>query len=91
MNDSSLHERAGRFLSALRHCQVLNMQVHSVDGEGIILRLPYSSSIVGNPQTGAVHGGAITTLMDTALGMATLCSLPEFEVCPTLDLSLIHI
>lgn len=86
MNDSSLQERAERFLSALRHCQVLNMQVHSVDGEGLILRLPYSPSIVGNPQTGAVHGGAITTLMDTALGMATLCSLPEFEVCPTLDL-----
>lgn len=86
MNDSSLQERAGRFLSALRHCQVLNMQVHAVDGEGIVLRMPYSPSIVGNPQTGAVHGGAITTLMDTALGMATLCALPEFEVCPTLDL-----
>lgn len=86
MNESSLLERAGRFLSALRHCQVLNMQVHHADEEGIILRLPYSPSIVGNPQTGAVHGGAITTLMDTALGMATLCALPEFEVCPTLDL-----
>ena len=62
------------------------MQVHEVDEEGIILRLPYSRAIVGNPQTGAIHGGAITTLMDTALGMATLCALPEFEVCPTLDL-----
>ncbi|HCN45509.1 MAG TPA: thioesterase [Pseudomonas sp.] len=86
MNESSLLQRAGRFLSALRHCQVLNMQVHRAEEEGIILRLPYSLSIVGNPQTGAVHGGAITTLMDTALGMATLCALPEFEVCPTLDL-----
>lgn len=86
MNESPLLERARRFLGALRHCQVLNMQVHSADPEGIVLRLPYSSSIVGNPQTGAVHGGAITTLMDTALGMATLCALPEFEVCPTLDL-----
>jgi acyl-coenzyme A thioesterase PaaI-like protein len=24
--------------------------------------------------------------MDTACGMSTLCVLPEFEVCPTLDL-----
>lgn len=86
MNETPLLHRAIRFLSALRHCQKLNMQVHSADAEGIVLRLPYSPSIVGNPQTGAIHGGAITTLMDTALGMATLCSLPEFEVCPTLDL-----
>lgn len=86
MNESPLLARAERFLSALRHCQKLHMQVHSVDAEGIVLRLPYSSSIVGNPQTGAIHGGAITTLMDTALGMATLCVLPDFEVCPTLDL-----
>ena len=86
MNDSPLLQRAKRFLSALRHCQVLKMEVAAVDDESIVLRLPYSPSIVGNPQTGAIHGGAITTLMDTALGMATLCALPEFEVCPTLDL-----
>lgn len=86
MSDSPLMQRAQRFLSALRHCQVLNMEVHCVDEESITLSLPYSPTIVGNPQTGAIHGGAITTLMDTALGMATLCALPEFEVCPTLDL-----
>ncbi|OAI94208.1 thioesterase [Pseudomonas putida] len=85
-SESSLLQRAERFLSALRHCQVLNMQVECANGEGITLRMPWSPLIVGNPQTGAVHGGAITTLMDTALGMATLCALPEFEVCPTLDL-----
>ncbi|MNN68380.1 Thioesterase superfamily protein [compost metagenome] len=33
-----------------------------------------------------MHGGALTTLMDTTCGMATLCVLPRFEVCPTLDL-----
>lgn len=86
MNETPLMERSRRFLSALRHCQVLKMHVHEVDEKGITLILPYSPSIVGNPQTGAIHGGAITTLMDTALGMATLCALPEFEVCPTLDL-----
>jgi uncharacterized protein (TIGR00369 family) len=56
------------------------------DGDGMTLVLPLSPAIVGNPQTGAVHGGALTTLMDTTCGMATLCVLPRFEVCPTLDL-----
>lgn len=86
MNETPLMQRARRFLSALRHCQLLKMQVQEIDEQAVTLVLPYSPSIVGNPQTGAIHGGAITTLMDTALGMATLCALPEFEVCPTLDL-----
>ncbi|NIF27236.1 PaaI family thioesterase [Pantoea sp. Tr-811] len=86
MNDSNLQAMAERFLGALKHCQVLQMRVAQADAQGITLELPWSPSIVGNPQTGAVHGGALTTLMDTTCGMATLCVLPRFEVCPTLDL-----
>ncbi|KAF1066564.1 MAG: hypothetical protein GAK45_01883 [Pseudomonas citronellolis] len=86
MSSSPLIERVERFLSALRHCQVLGISAHAVDGRGLTLRLPYSAAIVGNPQSGVVHGGAITTLMDTTCGISTLCVLPEFELCPTLDL-----
>ena len=86
MTDNPIFERATRFLSALRHCQVLDLRVHSATEQGITITLPYSAHIVGNPQTGVIHGGAITTLMDSACGMATLCVLPQFEVCPTLDL-----
>lgn len=86
MAQSPILERATRFLSALRHCQVLGISMHSASTDGITLTLPYSPHIVGNPQTGVIHGGALTSLMDTACGMATLCVLPEFEVCPTLDL-----
>ena len=63
MSTSPVLERAQRFLSALRHCQVLGMQVHAASAEGLTLRLPYSQHIVGNPDSGVIHGGAITTLM----------------------------
>ena len=86
MSDSTLMPMAGRFLSALKHCQLLQMRVAKADADGMTLIMPWSAAIVGNPQTGAVHGGALTTLMDTTCGMATLCVLPRFEVCPTLDL-----
>ncbi|CRM60783.1 thioesterase domain-containing protein [Pseudomonas sp. FH4] len=86
MTDNPLLERAARFVSALRHCQVLGIEVHDASADGMTLLLPYSPQIVGDPQTGIIHGGALTSLMDTACGMATLCVLPEFEVCPTLDL-----
>jgi uncharacterized protein (TIGR00369 family) len=86
MSDSPIVERAQRFLAVLRHCQLLGMSVESADAQGLILRLPYSPQIVGNPETGVIHGGAITTLMDTTCGISTVCVLPEFEICPTLDL-----
>ena len=86
MSDSLMLERAQRFLSALRHCQVLGMRVHGVTPAGLTLCLPYSTQIIGNPETGVIHGGAITTLMDTTCGISTVCVLPEFEVCPTIDL-----
>jgi uncharacterized protein (TIGR00369 family) len=86
MSDSSILGRAQQFLTALRHCQVLGIQVHSALPSGLTLRLPYSAQIVGNPETGVIHGGAITTLMDTTCGIATVCVLAEFEICPTIDL-----
>ena len=86
MTENSLLERATRFVSALRHCQVLGITVYTASEEGMTLALPYGPTTVGDPQTGVIHGGALTSLMDTACGMATLCVLPEFEVCPTLDL-----
>lgn len=86
MNNNPLVQRAERFLSALRHCQVLGMKVDAATEKGLTLLLPYSEKIVGNPENGVIHGGAITTLMDTTCGISTVCFLPEFEVCPTLDL-----
>lgn len=86
MNNNSLVQRAERFLSALRHCQVLGMTVETATEQGLTLRLPYSEKIIGNPENGVIHGGAITTLMDTTCGISTVCFLPDFEVCPTLDL-----
>ena len=75
MTENSLLERARRFVSALRHCQVLGITVHEANRDGMTLVLPYSPAIVGDPQSGVIHGGALTSLMDTACGMATLCVL----------------
>jgi uncharacterized protein (TIGR00369 family) len=61
----SIEERARNFLGVLRHCQFLGMSVEQADEKGLLLKLPYDQRIVGNPVTGVIHGGAITTLMDT--------------------------
>jgi len=70
----------------LAQCQELGIKVVTARENELILELPYSEKIIGNPDTGVIHGGAITTLMDTTAGAGVLCGMPEFELCPTLDL-----
>lgn len=80
--------RGERFISMLRHVQVLGLTVESADAAErcVVMKLPYAEQIIGNPMKGIVHGGALTTLMDTACGTAVFAVLPDFELCPTLDL-----
>lgn len=82
----SIKTRAERFLATLRHCQLLGLTVVDANEQQLTMRLPYRPDIVGNPMTGTVHGGSLTTLMDTACGTAVFSVLPGFELCPTLDL-----
>lgn len=81
-----LFNQVEAFISVLAQCQALGITVTSARENELILELPYSEGIVGNPDTLVIHGGAITTLMDTTAGAAVICAMPEFELCPTLDL-----
>ena len=47
------------------------------------MRLPYSPHVVGNPDTGVVHGGVITALLDHACGMAVGSALGVIVTDPT--------
>ena len=49
-------------------------------------RLPYSEKLVGDPQTGVVHGGVITGLLDHTCGLAVVAKLREVMSVATLDL-----
>ncbi len=86
MNDETRIDRVNRFVNTLNQARELGLITRDA-GEGyLVLELPYSEKIIGNPDTGAIHGGAITTLMDTASGSVMICALDHFELCPTLDL-----
>ena len=50
------------------------------------MRLPYAAHLVGNPDDGVLHGGAITSLMDAACGMAVMVRLGQGAPIATLDL-----
>lgn len=56
-------------------------------GEGeATLRLPYRADLVGNLETGVLHGGCLTTLLDATAGASVYLRLDEPTSIATLDL-----
>ena len=68
------------------HFQALGMSVLPIEHGKLSLLLPYSDRIVGNPETGVVHGGCLTALLDTVCGLAAATALDDLCLCPTIDL-----
>ncbi len=85
-----LTQLASRFTGQLTQCRKLGLKVHEASEHHVLIELPYSTELIGYPDTGVIHGGVVTTLMDTACGSAVVCAIFEkfnsLEISPTLDL-----
>lgn len=68
------------------HARALGMNVVNAKRGEAWLSVPYREELVGNPQTGVIHGGVITSLLDNACGIAVQLSLPARMSIATLDL-----
>ena len=79
-------DMASRMIDAIRHCAVLKMRAVEASPGKVKIQLPYQENLIGHPGTGSIHGGVLTTLMDSACGFAAILSLDEPQICPTLDL-----
>lgn len=62
--------------------QAVGAQVVESEPGRSLMRLPYSPFIVGNPDTGVVHGGVITGMLDHACGMAVGSKLGALSAIP---------
>lgn len=77
---------AEQFISAIPHCKALNMKLTHI-GDGVAeMELPYDLRIVGDPETGVVHGGAVSALMDTCCGAAAMSHPSSPSGTATIDL-----
>ena len=89
MSDETLERRnriARAFIEAIPHARALGMRfVEITDGRAVI-EMEYDARLVGNPETGVIHGGAISTLMDTCAGAAVMAHPDGAVATATLDL-----
>jgi uncharacterized protein (TIGR00369 family) len=51
-----------------------------------VMKVPYRKELVGDPDTGVIAGGVVTTLLDHCCGQAAHAALDEFKFIATLDL-----
>ncbi len=62
------------------------MRVVAFERAIAVFQLPYDEKLVGNPDTGVLHGGAITALLDACSGASVFAALTEWSSIATLDL-----
>ncbi len=77
---------AREFFHAIPHSHVLGMEPVAVGERTLTACLPYKADLVGNPVTGVIHGGVITTLVDQTSGGAVIAALADPRPVATLDL-----
>lgn len=74
------------FSANVPHNKALGMKIVEMGNGEAIFELPYDEKLVGNPDTGTLHGGVITALLDGASGAAVFAALTELVPIATLDL-----
>ena len=85
-SDGQGRELGRGYVDWVPHNRALGVELSSMRDGKVTLRLPYDPRFIGNPLTGVLHGGVITTMMDACCGVAVFLALPEPNSIATLDL-----
>jgi uncharacterized protein (TIGR00369 family) len=74
------------FHKIIPHNRALGLELVETAASHAHVRLPYRPEFVGDPHTGVLHGGVITSLLDATFGLAAFMALPRPVSIATLDL-----
>ena len=81
-----------RFVTSVRHSTELGIEVTDAEAHRVRALMPWQEKLVGNPDTGVLHGGAVFAFLDQVGGLAVATRVyPEFEITPTIDFRLDHL
>jgi uncharacterized protein (TIGR00369 family) len=77
---------ARQFIEAIPHSRALGMRLTNLDDGVAVIDMPYDERLVGDPESGVIHGGAVSALMDTCCGAAVMSHPDNPGGTATIDL-----
>ena len=86
MTPELMMEMKDLLMQHVPHMKALGAKIVDAAPNEAWLNIPYQDHFVGDVETGIIHGGVITTLLDNSCGMAVQLALPERVSIATLDL-----
>lgn len=86
MTDPFLTSILPQLAGGAAHTHALGFAYEGLDGDRVRIRVPYREDLVGDPDTGVLAGGLVTTLLDHVGGLAIWVALGAFRPIATLDL-----
>lgn len=84
--DKDKQDVARAFIESIPQCRRLGMRVVSLEPGVSELQLPYDSCLIGDPESGVIHGGAVSTLLDTCSGSAVIAHPETSDQTATMSL-----
>lgn len=66
--------------------RALGIDVTRIEGGKVWGRVPYRAELVGDPETGIIAGGVLTTFLDQLCGMAAVLAMPVPTSVATIDI-----
>ena len=73
-------------VAQVKQSVALSLSIVYVERGASLMRVPNSDNIVGDPESGIMHGGVVTTLLDSAGDCAVLSLTPTEHTVGTLNL-----
>ena len=83
---TEMHKIARQFIEAIPHAKALGMRLLNLGPGEAEIAMAYDARFVGDPETGVIHGGAVSALMDTCCGAAVMSHPSHPASTATIDL-----
>lgn len=86
MSDTFLTTILPQLASGAAHTHALGFTFEGLHDDAPRIRVPWRPEWVGDPETGVLAGGLVTTLLDHVGGLAVWVAMDAFRPIATLDL-----
>ncbi|MGB3626129.1 MAG: PaaI family thioesterase [Henriciella sp.] len=81
-----IRQHASQIMTTVPWAQALGFELTGIEKGKAFAKVAWREDLVGNPETGVIHGGVLTALLDNLCGICINTALKKPKSMATLDL-----